>query len=149
MHELGVVFHVIKSVNRIAEENNVKRVSAVTIELGEVSAVIPEYLQDCWKWAVSKETVLYNAELVIEPIKAVTFCRDCNRTYPTVEFGKTCPYCGSGETHLLQGNEFILKNIVAEDNIPGEDETEDENSEETYEETFEEENSEVKEVSEE
>ena len=39
MHELGVVFHVIKSVNRIAEENGVSRVSAVTIELGEVSSV--------------------------------------------------------------------------------------------------------------
>ena len=44
MHELGVVFHVIKSVNRIAEENGVSRVSAVTIELGEVSSVIPDYL---------------------------------------------------------------------------------------------------------
>ena len=58
MHELGVVFHVIKSVNRIAEENGVSRVSAVTIELGEVSSVIPDYLLDCWKWAVSKETVM-------------------------------------------------------------------------------------------
>lgn len=47
MHELGVVFHVIKSVNKIAAENNVAKVTAVTIELGEVSTVIPEYLQDC------------------------------------------------------------------------------------------------------
>ena len=70
MHELGVVFHVIKSVNRIAEENGVSRVSAVTIELGEVSSVIPDYLLDCWKWAVSKETVMKDAELRIEQIKA-------------------------------------------------------------------------------
>ncbi len=115
MHELGVVFHVIKSVNKIAEQNNVKHISAVTIELGEVSAVIPEYLQDCWKWAVGKETVLHDASLVIEPIKAITLCRNCEKTYYTVEHGKICPYCGSEETHLLRGNEFILKNIVAKD----------------------------------
>ena len=48
MHELGVVFYVVKDVKKVAEENDVKHISAVTIELGEVSAVIPEYLVDCW-----------------------------------------------------------------------------------------------------
>ena len=37
MHELGVVFHCIKQVNEIAEENNVKRVNSVTVEIGEVT----------------------------------------------------------------------------------------------------------------
>ena len=115
MHELGVVFHVIKSVNRIAEENGVSRVSAVTIELGEVSSVIPDYLLDCWKWAVSKEVVMKDAELRIEQIKAETFCENCGKVYGTVEHGKICPYCGSDITYLKQGNEFILKNIVAGD----------------------------------
>lgn len=123
MHELGVVFHVIKSVNRIAEENGVSRVSAVTIELGEVSSVIPDYLLDCWKWAVSKETVMKDAELRIEQIKAETFCENCGKVYGTVEHGKICPYCGSDRTYLKHGNEFILKNIVAEDCEPC-DETE-------------------------
>ncbi len=115
MHELGVVFHVIKSVNRIAEENGVSRVSAVTIEFGEVSSVIPDYLLDCWKWAVSKEIVMKDAELRIEQIKAETFCENCGKVYGTVEHGKICPYCGSDRTYLKQGNEFILKNIVAGD----------------------------------
>ena len=109
MHELGVVFHVIKSVNRIAEDNGVSRVSAVTIELGEVSSVIPDYLLDCWKWAVSKETVMKD--------------ENCGKVYGTVEHGKICPYCGSDRTYLKQGNEFILKNIVAGDCEPC-DETE-------------------------
>lgn len=113
MHELGVVFHVIKSVNKIAAENNVAKVTAVTIELGEVSTVIPEYLQDCWKWAVGKETVMKDAELVVERIPAETFCEDCKQIYSTVKYGKVCPYCDSEHTYLVRGNEFILKNIVA------------------------------------
>lgn len=115
MHELGVVFHIIKSVNKIAFENDVKRISAVSIELGEVSSVIPYYLEDCWNWAVKKETVLKDAKLIIETIPAVTYCEDCQKTYKTVKYGKICPHCGSERTYLLRGNEFILKNVVAAD----------------------------------
>ena len=36
MHELGVVFYVVKDVKKVAEENHVEKVSAVTLlELGE------------------------------------------------------------------------------------------------------------------
>ena len=50
-------------------------------------------------------------ELEIETIPAVTFCEDCEETYGTVEYGKTCPYCGSEHTFLIQGNEHQIKEI--------------------------------------
>ena len=34
MHELGVVFYVVKDVKKVAEENHVEKVSAVTLEIG-------------------------------------------------------------------------------------------------------------------
>ena len=102
MHELGVVFYVVKDVKKVAEENNVRKVSAVTIELGEVSAVIPEYLVE-------------EAELKIERLHAVSFCEDCQNEYPTVEFAKICPHCGSEHTYLIRGNEFNIKEIEVED----------------------------------
>ena len=111
MHELGVTFYVIRDVKKAAEENNVERVDFVTLEIGEVSGVIHEQLIDCWNWARKKEKVTENAELRIETLEAVTFCEDCKQEYGTVEFGKTCPYCGSGHTYLLRGNEFNIKEI--------------------------------------
>ncbi len=111
MHELGVVFHCIKEVNKVAAENGVSRVRSVTVEIGEVSSVVPYLFEDCWNWAVKKETVLKNAEIIIETVPAVTHCEDCLRDYPTVKFGKTCPYCGSGNTFLLKGNELNIKQI--------------------------------------
>ena len=33
MHELGVVFHTLDTVKRIADENNVKRVASITVEI--------------------------------------------------------------------------------------------------------------------
>ncbi len=114
MHELGVVFYVIRDVKAVAEENDVTRVDCVTLEIGEVSGVVHELLRDAWKWAVKKESLMADAELEIETIPAVTFCEDCKRDYPTVEYGKTCPHCGSNHTFLVQGNEFIIKDMQVE-----------------------------------
>ena len=113
MHELGIVFHMIKTVERIAEENVLTSVSSVTLELGEVSGVVPHELTSCWNWAVAQTEVLKGAELRIETIPAVTLCENCTHTYTTVSQGRVCPLCGSEETVPLQGNEIYLKEIEA------------------------------------
>lgn len=114
MHELGVVFHVIKAVEEVVADNNLTEVKSVTLELGEVSTVIEEYLRDVWKWAVEKRSEhMHGAELIVETIPAITYCEDCKGEYATVEHGKICPLCGSEHTYLIQGNEFNIKEIEA------------------------------------
>ena len=46
MHELGIVFHIADSVAKIAEENEVSHVNKVVLQIGEVSMILHEYLQD-------------------------------------------------------------------------------------------------------
>ena len=113
MHELGVVFHTLDTVKRIADENNVKRVASITVEIGAVSTVIPELFEDCWNWAVKKETVFKDAGVKIERIPAITYCEDCKKEYGTLEHGRVCPYCSSENTYLIKGNEIIIKEIEA------------------------------------
>ncbi len=114
MHELGVVFHIADSVTRIARENEAAKVHSVTLELGEVSTVIPEYLIDVWNWNCKKTPMLEGCELIVEPIKAVTHCDGCGQDYATVPQGKLCPHCGSDKTWLLTGNEVVIKDISVE-----------------------------------
>lgn len=111
MHELGIVFYIIRDVKEVAQQNQVDHVHSVTLELGEVSGVIFDYLEDCWNWAVSKEEVLTGCKLICEQIDAVTYCEDCQQTYPTVKYGKICPHCQSEKTYLLKGNEVSIKEI--------------------------------------
>ena len=114
MHELGVVFHVIKTVENLARENGLTEIKSVTLEVGEVSTVIEEYLRKCWKWSVAKKsTMLKETELHIETIPAITYCEGCGQTYETVKHGKICPYCSSPDTYLIQGNEFNMKEMEA------------------------------------
>ena len=118
MHELGIVYHIIRDVENVARAHGVRRVSSVTLLLGEVSGVVPDLLLDAWRWAADKKPIAQGAELVVEPVEAVTHCEACGRDYATVEHGKTCPHCGSGETYLLQGQEVMIKQIETPDEVP-------------------------------
>ena len=114
MHELGVTFHIMDHLEKVAKENQVTHIHSVTLELGEVSTVIESYLQNCWTWAANKRPLFADAKLIVETLPAITYCEDCEKTYPTVEYGKICPHCGSERTYLLQGSEFNIKEIEVE-----------------------------------
>ena len=113
MHELGIVFHTIRTIEEVAAEQGLTRVGSVTLELGEVSGAIPQELVSCWDWAVNRTELLRGAPLKIETLPAVTHCEGCGENYPTVRHGRTCPYCGSEKTWLLRGNEISIKEIEA------------------------------------
>lgn len=113
MHEMGTVMYVIRTVNEVCRQNELKKVASVTLQVGEVSGILPDYLTDFWKWAVSREPLMKEAELHIEPIEAVTRCGDCGQTYATIKYAKICPYCQSENTWLETGNEYLIKEICA------------------------------------
>ena len=114
MHELGLVNYVVKQVTKIAEENKVEKICSVTLEFGEVSGIVPSYLYSYWDWYTKKFPLFEGTKLRCETVPAITWCDECKKTYPTVKYGKTCPWCGSGNTWLQQGNEMNIKEIEVE-----------------------------------
>nr|WP_297704835.1 hydrogenase maturation nickel metallochaperone HypA [uncultured Butyrivibrio sp.] len=113
MHELGVVFRIIDDLTEVGKENELEKIHSVTLQLGEVSGVVPDLLKDAWKWAADRTDLMKGADLIIETLPAVTYCEDCKSEYETVTYGKICPKCGSEHTYLLKGNEFMIKEIAA------------------------------------
>lgn len=113
MHELGIIVHINKTLHELAEENQLTEIGSVTLEVGEVSTIVPEYLTDCWAYYRKKFPLIENAELRMETLPAVTFCEDCKETYPTVRYGRECPYCHGGNTYLVAGQECNIKEIEA------------------------------------
>lgn len=113
MHELGLVTHVVRTIEDVSRKEQLTYVASVTLEIGEVSGVIPDYLTDCWKYFRVKSELLKEADLKILEIKAVTICDDCRKTYSTLEYKKICPHCGSESTYLAAGDEFCIKEIEA------------------------------------
>ena len=114
MHEMGIVLHMVKTLNETAKENDLKRIARVTLEVGEVSGIMTDLFEDCFDYFKAKHPIISDCRLVLKTIPAVTWCNSCEKTYETVRYGRTCPYCGSGETWLLTGNECVIKEIEAE-----------------------------------
>ena len=75
---------------------------------------VTDLFTDAWDYFTKKHPVLEGSQLKLETIPAVTYCDGCGKTYETVTYGRTCPYCKSTETWLVQGNECIIKEIEAE-----------------------------------
>ena len=113
MHELGIVMNVLEQVDSVAAEYKAEKVMKVTMEVGEVSTIVPDLFTDAFNWAKKKTDYLKDAELEMIIIEGRTYCRACGETYKTTEHGKKCPNCGSLDTYLLTGDQVIIKDIAA------------------------------------
>ena len=111
MHELGLVMETIASVEKIAAENDVASVACLTLEVGEVSSIVPSYFRECFEWAKQRSEVMKDCTLEIVIIKGISYCKDCKQTYDTVPHGRKCPHCGSDSTYLVTGNELTIHDI--------------------------------------
>ena len=111
MHELGIVVRVVEQVEKVAEENKVEKVAKLTLEVGEVSSVVPDLFTDCFEWSKKKSKYLEDCELELIILEGISYCQDCKETYKTTEYAKQCPHCGSYNTYLVTGDEINIKNI--------------------------------------
>jgi hydrogenase nickel incorporation protein HypA/HybF len=112
MHEVGVVMEVIKTVEKFAKNNAVTKIETLVLQIGELSSMVPRYIEACYPAAVDG-TMLENTKLQIEVMPANAICKDCNRVYNVVEHKGECPQCGCKSLELLSGKEFMIKEIVA------------------------------------
>lgn len=113
MHELGIIVKVLDQVDEVAAEYKAQKILKVTMEVGEVSTIVPDLFTDAFDWAKKKTRFAQDAELEMIIIEGRTYCENCGETYRTTEHGKKCPYCGSHETYLLTGDQVIIKDIAA------------------------------------
>lgn len=112
MHELGIMYHVVEQVLNVVAVNQVTEVETIVLQVGELSSVVPRYLQACFPAAVDG-TILENTKLEIETLKANGICKVCNRVYSILDNSRVCPSCQSEEFEMISGTEFYLKEIRA------------------------------------
>lgn len=112
MHELGVVIEVVKTVENVAVENDLTKIEKLVLQIGELSSMIPKYIESCYPAAVDN-TILQDTKLEIEVIPGNGMCKSCNKVFNIKENNGTCPYCESKSWELLSGKEFVIKEIVA------------------------------------
>lgn len=110
MHELAITCNII---DLAAEAANGRRVLRVTIEIGELSGVLPDAIAFCFP-EVAKGTCVQDADLEIKMITATARCRKCERIFPAPAITSVCP-CGSLQFERLSGEELNIKSIELEE----------------------------------
>ncbi len=72
MHELGIMFNVVRSVEKIAAQNGVTKIDTLVLQVGNLSPVVPQYIEACFPAAVDG-TLLEETKLKIEIIPGKEF----------------------------------------------------------------------------
>lgn len=112
MHELGIVYEVIKVVDRFVEDNQLAHVEKIVLEVGKLSQAIPRFIEECYPAAVH-ETPYEHTILEIEVLPANGKCKTCQEVYDVVTNRKVCPSCQGETFDLISGQEFNIKEILA------------------------------------
>lgn len=111
MHEIGVVRQMIRTVDDFCKENGVDKVAEIVVEVGELSLVIPRYVEDVYP-AVVMDTKYQDTKLSIETVPGMAECDDCDEIFNVVECKGYCPNCGSFDKTVLTGDKFNIKQIL-------------------------------------
>jgi hydrogenase nickel incorporation protein HypA/HybF len=112
LHELGVVIEVVQSVENFAKENGLSKIDTLVLQIGELSSMIPQYVEACYP-AAADGTLLQDTKLKIEILPGNALCQKCTQVFNLIENHGKCPTCGSNEWELLCGQEFIIKEVIA------------------------------------
>lgn len=75
MHELGILMEVIQSVESFAKQNSVTKVETLVLQVGELSSIIPRYIEACYPAAVDG-TMLQDTKLKIEILPGNGICKN-------------------------------------------------------------------------
>lgn len=111
MHEIGALHQAIKLVDRIAKENQVEQVKYITLEIGELSGLLPVFFEKYFPVVAEDFPVVKDAELRIVTVRGQAICSDCETLYNVMRCEGACPQCGSREKKILGGTEFKVKDI--------------------------------------
>ena len=112
LHELGVVIEVIKTVENFAKINQLKRIETLVLQIGELSSMIPRYIEALYPAAV-EGTLLQETKLKIEILPGNAICKKCRGVFNILENNSKCSNCGCEDWELLSGREFMIKEIIA------------------------------------
>jgi len=112
MHELSILVEVVRIVEEQAVRLNVDSVKAIVLQVGELSSVVPEFMEEYFPNVVDGNPMFIDTVLKIETIPGIARCKECRKAFNVVEYRGYCPKCGSFDKEMLCGQEFFIKEIL-------------------------------------
>lgn len=110
MHELSLAESMIKQLDEIIDKEGASEAIRVTVSIGALSGVERDALEFALP-LVAEGTHFENTEFEFEEVPVKVKCGDCGKiSFPEVPM-MICMECSSSNIELIEGNEFIIKNM--------------------------------------
>jgi hydrogenase nickel incorporation protein HypA/HybF len=114
MHELSIALSILDVAVEEAKRQGGGRVAAIHLRLGPLSGVVKEALVSAYDLARG-DSSLRTAELVIEEVPLVAYCRACSAERTLVSPQELCcPTCGRPTPEVVRGRELDVTALEIE-----------------------------------
>lgn len=111
---MNIMIDVVDHVKALAEAQNIHKVQAIVLEIGELSSVVPLFLYEYYPNIVENIDCLADSELIIEKTPGEARCTSCGTVYNVIACNSYCPACGEFGKEILRGREFVIKEFWAD-----------------------------------
>lgn len=111
MHEVSMMQNTLDIAIAQAQQNGATKVDRLTMNVGELSGVIPEALEFAFEVLI-QGTIADNAQLEIITIPVVCYCPECDRNFQPDNYIYKCPECQVISTNIVHGRELALVSLV-------------------------------------
>lgn len=113
MHELAICQSLVGQLTQLARDRHAVRVTAVVVEVGPLSGVVPALLQQAWPVARAG-TVASEADLETRELPVHVRCTSCGSRSATPPNRLVCGQCGDWRTEVISGDELVLSSAELE-----------------------------------
>ncbi|MEJ2635330.1 MAG: hydrogenase maturation nickel metallochaperone HypA [Calditrichia bacterium] len=113
MHEMSIAESVLEIVQESMHKNDARKLLSVTVEIGELTAVIPESLEFCFQ-AITENSAYKGADLKIVNVPLQGLCRKCDTEFHIEKYQFICPACQSNDVKVTGGQELNVTELEVE-----------------------------------
>ena len=107
MHEMSIAQSLIDIIREEMAKNDAKKLRSVRLNIGELSAVVPEALSFCFE-VITNETELEGAQLIMDMIPLRGYCPSCREEFDIKDYIFNCPSCGSPKIETIAGQDLSI-----------------------------------------
>ena len=113
MHETSIAQNLLDIILEKAKECNAKRITKITLKLGEFAGIN----QDSLKFAfenLTQKTIVEGVIVNIVSLPLLGKCRKCEKEFTINKVEFKCPKCGSLQLDIVSGEDLYVDNIEIE-----------------------------------
>ncbi|MBH0780820.1 hydrogenase maturation nickel metallochaperone HypA [Nocardia bovistercoris] len=107
MHEMAITQSVVEAV---CEHADGRAVHSVTVEVGQLCAVVPDAMRFCFELA-AEGTLAQGARLEITEVPGSAHCRACELDFALAVPILLCPHCDGADVTVRSGRELRIRSM--------------------------------------